>query len=855
MIKMVSFMVVFLTLKLHILFSSSVEPRCFWRLKTNKTWEGDKDIDCFFSIYTKLGNVKNEYFSGNLDKRLTTKNIHLILSLYFALKEINLNSHILPNISLLAKVECSLLNDWRINSLTSKRDELIPNYYCINQRRYLIVLTGPMWLPSAILGPLLYISKRPELYYGPFHPLLSSREQFPYLHQIARKDTSLALAMVSLVVHFSWNWVGAIVSDDDLGLQFLLELRREMQKNRVCLAFVSIITNNDAVFLKNADTYYNQIMMSSAKVVIIYGDKDSYLQVNFRLWNLVNIQRIWVTTAQWDMIIHNGKFLLNSFYGTLTFTHHYSELPGFKTFIQTAHPTNYSNDISLARLWWMYFNCSLSSFNCKNLKNCSTKTILNWLFDHHFEISSSGTSYDLHNAVYAVAHALHQMLLQQVHTWQSNDGKGLEFDSWQMVPFLKNIQFINPAGDQVNLNQKANLNTEYDIHHTMDFLPKLGLKVKIGTFSQYLPHGRQLSMSEEVRKWNTNIRQNPTTSRCSVPCNPGFRKSPQQEKTVCCFDCIPCPENEISNMTDMDQCVKCPDDQYADPGRTYCLKKIIAFLGYEDPLGMSLACLALCFFALTVLILCVFLKHKDTPTVKANNRTLSYVLLMALIFCFLCSLLFIGHPVMATCIMQQTIFATVFTVAASTVLAKTVTVVLAFKVTNPSRRLRWLLLSRAPNFIIPICTIIQLTICGIWLGTYPPFVDADVHVEKGHILIICNKGSITAFYIVLGYLGSIAIGSFTVAFLARNLPDTFNEAKYLTFSMLVFCSVWVTFLPVYHSTKGKAMVAVEVFCILASSAGLLLCIFAPKCFVILLRPEGNSFQKSWNVRFKIQNAH
>ncbi|KAL6030842.1 hypothetical protein STEG23_024722 [Scotinomys teguina] len=349
-----------------------------------------------------------------------------------------------------------------------------------------------------------------------------------------------------------------------------------------------------------------------------------------------------------------------------------------------------------------------------------------------------------------------------------------------------------------------------------------------------------LVVEKAIDLYNSN--QMPS-SVCSADCGPGFRQSRQEGMTVCCFDCSPCPENEVSNETNVDQCVKCPEDQYPNAEQNQCIPKSVVFLTYEDPLGMALTLMALCFTAFTSVVVGVFVKHHNTPIVKANNRTLSYILLISLLFCFLCPLLFIGHPNAATCTLQQITFGVVFTVAVSTVLAKTVTVVLAFKITTPRRRMRFYLTLGAPNCIIAICTLIQIILCAIWLGVSPPSIGIDAHSEHGQIIIVCDKGSVTAFYCVLGYHGSLALGSFTVAFLARNLPDTFNEAKFLTFSMLLFCSVWVTFLPVYHSTKGKVMVAVEVFSILASSAGLLGCIFFPKCYIILLRPERNSLQK------------
>ncbi|GAB1303359.1 Vomeronasal 2, receptor 78 [Apodemus speciosus] len=683
---------------------------------------------------------------------VTRKTIHLISSAYFAIEEINRNVHILPNISLLVKVECNILKDNVENVRSLKRKEIIPNYYCKNQKRYLIVLTGPIWMASYVLGPFQYISRTPE-------------EQFPHLYQMTPKDTSLSLGMVSLAVHFQWNW------------------------------------------------------------------------------------RLWVSVSQFDMITRIGDFMLNSMHGTIIFSHRQSEMFGFKQFLHIVHHSNYSSDISFAKLWWTYFMCSLPLPNCTTLKNCANKTLFKWLFVPPLGMAMSETCYNLYNSLYAVAHSLHEMLLQQVDTGSEHDGKILEFNSWKMFSFLKTIQFVNPAGDLVNMNQNRTLDKEYDIFYIMDFLKQEGLKMKIGNFSGRFPNGQQLFISDEMVEWATDIKQI-LASMCSVPCRPGFRKYLQEGKAVCCYDCYPCQEDEISNMTDMDQCVKCPEDEYANINQTNCIKKVVIFLDYEEPLGVALASLAVFFSSLTVIVLCVFLKHHNTPVVKANNETLTYVLLISLIFCFICSLLYIGYPSMLRCILQQTTFAIVFTVAASSVLAKTITVVLAFKITVPGRRLRWLLLSGTPNYIIPICTLIQMILCGFWLGTSPPFVDADLHMVHGYIILVCNKGSVIAFYCVLGYMGLLALASFIVAFLARNLPDKFNEAKFLTFSMLVFCSVWITFLPVYHSTKGKAMVAVEVFCILASSAGMLLCIIVPKCYIILLRPQINSFHEFRKIHVK-----
>ncbi|XP_032094558.1 vomeronasal type-2 receptor 26-like [Thamnophis elegans] len=504
-------------------------------------------------------------------------------------------------------------------------------------------------------------------------------------------------------------------------------------------------------------------------------------------------------TAQIDFIslpfIRNEE--IDFIHGALSFAIHSNKVFGFREFVQMRNP-DFDKEDSFVKLFWKNaFECSFSNSRISDVDEeevmCTGKEKLETLPTSVFEMDMTGHSYSIYNAIHVVAHALHAMLSSAVTFRTENHKAKLSFmkeQFWKLNHFVRRISFNNDAGDMISFNQNV--------------------------YGQSQP-----------------------LSLCNSKCHSGYSKNKLEGKPFCCYDCLKCPEGKIANQEDMNDCLKCQQDQYPNQNQDLCLFKAVTFLTYEETLGIVLTSFVLFFSSITAVVLWIFVKYQDTPIVKANNLTLTYILLVALMLSFLCSLLFIGQPSKVMCILRQTAFAIIFSVAISCVLAKTIIVVIAFISTQPGSKMSKWVGKRLGFFIVSCCSFIEGIICATWLSTSPPFPDVDMRSMAEEIVLECNEGSAYMFYCVLGYMGFLAFVSLTVAFLARKLPDAFNEAKFITLSMLAFCSVWLSFIPTYLSTKGKYMVAVEIFSIITSSAGLLICIFSPKCYILMLRPDHN----------------
>uniref|UniRef100_A0AAR2KMK7 G-protein coupled receptors family 3 profile domain-containing protein n=1 Tax=Pygocentrus nattereri TaxID=42514 RepID=A0AAR2KMK7_PYGNA len=647
---------------------------------------------------------------------------------------------------------------------------------------------------------------------------LSDKRQFPAFFRTIPSDHHQAAVLAKIVKYFGWTWIGAVRSDSDYGNYGMASFLKAAQEEGICVEYSESYYRTDP--RSKLERVANVIRRSTARVIVAFlhsGDM-KFLLEELERQPPPHIQ--WIGSDAW--ITHPEFLRFNMCAGAIGFAIPLSAIPGLREFLLDLSPAQALKSPLLTEFWESSFSCSLKG-SSGGARECDGSEDIRALQNPYTDTSQLRATNMAYKATYAIAHAIHGVICNDTQC-----DKSAKFTPWQILHQLKRVNFTTKNGFQVSFDSSGDPVAVYELINWQ--VTKDGV-IDFVTVGQYDSSKPNLHLS--------NVFQVPR-SVCSESCPPGTRKAVQKGKPVCCFDCIPCAEGEISNKTDSLNCVRCPSEFWPNTHRNNCLPKPVEFLSWDDTLSIILTVFSITGAFIAVCVAALFYKHRTTPIVRANNSELSFLLLFSLTLCFLCSLTFIGQPSEWSCMLRHTAFGITFVLCISCVLGKTIVVLMAFRATIPGNNvMKWF---RPPQQRLSVLavTLIEVLICVLWLTISPPFPSKNLNYYKERIILECELGSAIGFWAVLGYIGFLALLCFIFAFLARNLPNNFNEGKFITFSMLIFCAVWVTFIPAYVSSPGKFTVAVEIFAILASSFGLVICIFAPKCFIIMFRPEQNT---------------
>ncbi|XP_068129467.1 extracellular calcium-sensing receptor-like [Hyperolius riggenbachi] len=769
-------------------------------------------------------------------------------ALRFAVEEVNADPDLLPNITLgfYAYDSCSVLHkelEGTLSMMTGDR-QAIPNYLQLERPPVVAILGHSMSTYSILMAHILGLYKYPQISNYATSALLSDRTTFPSFFRTVPSDTFQSQGLAQLVLHFGWTWVGLVAMGNEYGQQGIQILKQEILKAGACVAFTEFILLDRAD--RNAPYITRIIQRSTARAIIIFSIDVFFIPLLDEMIRLNITEKIFIASEAWctSTVLLADKYS-SILAGSIGFAFHSSTIHGFKEFLKKVHPS-YTLGVDVTRTFWeKAFGCKFFDDRNPDSSNktfCTGNETLETIENAYTDVSSLRTSYNMYTSVQVIANSLHDLISCREEKGPFSNrscAKLHNFKPCQLTHYVQNVRVRLKDGREIFFDKNGDLPAVYDIVNWQRGPGGIVKHVKVGSYDTSSTDGDSLAINRSAIMWASSEDQVPP-SVCSESCPRGRRKAANRGQPVCCYKCVLCPSGEISNQTDTLDCLKCPWDMWPNLQRDNCVPKNLEFLSFSEPVGAALTGSSFTSFTIPLAILGIYIKKRNTPLVKANNYSLSCLLLTSLSFCFLSSLMFIGYPQSEKCFIQQAAFGMVFALCISCVLAKTVMVVIAFMATKPGSGLIKWAKPRVSYTIILGCCLLQFFLCATWMVLAPPFVENNVHTYPGIIIPECNEGSLIAFWCMIGFLGLLATISFIVAFLARRLPDSFNETKFITFSMLAFLSVWISFIPAFLSAQGKYTTAMEIFAIIFSSWALIVCMFLPKCFIIVFRPDMNT---------------
>ncbi|KAM3962611.1 metabotropic glutamate receptor 2 [Aphomia sociella] len=824
-----------------------------WPIKREAVIEGDLVLGGLMMVHERSDNM-------TCGPVMPQGGVQALETMLYTLDIINNELKLLPGVTLGAHVldDCDKDTyglEMAVDFIKGSISNIDDAEYACNATAVRKVISGVVGAASSVtsvqVANLLRLFKIPQVSFFSTSPELSNKARFEYFTRTIPSDLHQVKAMVEIVKRLGWSYVSIIYEESSYGIKAFEELEALLARNGICIAVKEKLVKDSGVAEENSyDNIIKKLLMKPrARGAIIFGSDQEVAGV-MRAVERGNATGAfsWVGSDGWSArsLVSDGNE--RAVEGTISVQPQANNVKGFTDYFLSLNVKNNRRNPWFVEFWEDHFQCRYPG---------SPRTPYNWQYEQYCSgterLTLDNTEFErqlqfVSDAVMAFAYSIRDM-----HATVCGGKPGLcdamrPASGADLLRYLRKVNFTGLSGDEFQFDQNGDGPARYNILHFKQISQGVYRWVNVG---QYLDGKLLLDLDDIQFKWGE---PRPPESVCSAECELGQAKQ-YVEGESCCWHCFNCTQYEIRSPLVETACMVCPRGTLPDPTRTHCRPIPEAYLRPDSAWAIGAMSFSSVGILLTAFVCGVWMRHSSTPVVRASGRELSYVLLAGILMCYLVTFALVFRPTDILCSIQRFGTGFCFTVVYAALLTKTNRISRIFNASKHSAK-RPILIS--PSSQLAICSAlisIQVLIVVVWMIVAPARAMFHYPTREDNMLV-CDS-YVDASYMIAFFYPIVLILVCTVyAVLTRKIPEAFNESKHIGFTMYTTCVIWLAFVPLYFGTASHVPLRVTSMAVTISlSASVtLVCLFSPKLYIILIRPERNVRQSIMPVRYSRKPA-
>lgn len=822
------------------IYERSVVPRAVSRSVARM--DGDVIIGALFSVHhqpsaekvaeRKCGDVREQY------------GIQRVEAMFHTLDRINADPNLLPNISLGCEIRDSCWHssvaleqsiEFIRDSLISIRDDKDGSKWCIDgtpsnqpppSKKPIAGVIGPGSSSVAIqVQNLLQLFNIPQIAYSATSIDLSDKTLFKYFLRVVPSDTLQARAMLDIVKHYNWTYVSAVHTEGNYGESGMEAFKELASQEGLCIA------HSDKIYSNAGEKHYDRLLrklrerLPKARVVVCFCEGMTVRGLLMAMRRLgVYGEFLLVGSDGWADRYEVVEGYEQEAEGGITMKLQSAVVKSFDDYYLKLRLDSNTRNPWFPEFWQYRFQCRLPGHpqEKKNYKKvCSGNESLQ---ENYVQDSKMGF---VINAIYAMAHGLHDMH-KELCPGQTGLCEAMDpIDGSKLLDYLLKTSFRGVSGEEIYFDENGDTPGRYDIMNLQSVGDDRYDYINVGSWSEGI-----LSIDDNKLWMNSS---DMVRSVCSEPCSKGQIKVIRKGEVSCCWICTTCKDNEY--VQDEFTCKACELGWWPDDDLAGCQPLPLKYLDWADVESIVAVVFSCVGILITSFVTFVFIQYRDTPVVKSSSRELCYIILAGIFLGYICPFTLIARPTVASCYLQRLLVGLSSAMCYSALVTKTnriARILAGSKKKICTRKPRFM--SAWAQVIIAFMLIsVQLTL-EITLIILEPPEPIKSYPSIREVYLICNTSNV-GMVAPLGYNGLLIMSCTYYAFKTRNVPANFNEAKYIAFTMYTTCIIWLAFVPIYFGSNYK--IITTSFSVSLSVTVALGCMFTPKMYIIIAKPERN----------------